>query len=171
MNFIKKFLHGKKLAQLGLVIGLALAFAAAPVFSGLASAEGNAQVIHVSGTFATTNATNLCDDIEDCVVDALTGSFNGGTNRLITVGFTESANYIAYHDSDRIDTNGYGVFEGEEYGIIDVNTEEFHSVSVSTSTDGCGSKLTLHMHGTIDLDSPGLEDQGTYEGILVKKNC
>lgn len=150
---------------------LALAFALAPVFAGTASATGNTQVIPVSGDFVTSTTSDLCDGIEDCVVDDLTGSFAGGTNRLITVDFIEVGNYILYEDETRIDTNGYGVFEGTEYGQVNVNTEEFTSISISTSTDGCGSKLILTFEGTIDLDSEGLDDQGTYEGILIKKTC
>lgn len=94
--------------------------------------------------------TSLCDSIEDCVVDSLSGSFEGGTNRLITVDFVETENRIILEDQSRVDTNGFGVFEGTEIGVINTNTEEFRSVSATTSTDGCGSKLILRFAGTID---------------------
>lgn len=60
------------------------------------------------------------------------------------------------------------MFEGNEYGAINVNTEQFNSVAKLTSTDGCGSVLLISYQGMIDLDSPGLENEGTYQGVLFK---
>ena len=155
----------------GAFLTLALFFAFNLV--GSTHATGGLVRLAVMGHFHTQALT--CpppDDTAQCVIDALT-TVPGkagltGTNKLVTADYTEDATSIYYHDYTTI-TSQYGQFQGNEHGTINKLTGEFHSNATLMSTDGCRSSLQLHNDGTIDLDT--LEDDGTYSGILVKKDC
>lgn len=132
------------------------------------AAAGSAQTIPVHGNFDT--LASSCpppDDDVQCVIDQLSGGLVG-TNKLITVDYTENSQYIIYHDATYITTQ-YGQFTGNEYGIINKQTGAFRSVGTLISDDGCGSTLKNYYNGQIDLET--LEDSGTYQGVLVKKSC
>jgi hypothetical protein len=149
-------------------VSLAMALAIMTASTNPAAAAGSAQTIPVRGTFHTIALT--CpppDENEQCVIDQLGGGLIG-TNKLITQNYTENSQYIAYHDSTYITTQ-YGLFTGDEYGVINKQTGAFQSVATLTSNDGCGSTLTNYNNGQIDLET--LEDSGTYQGVLVKKSC
>lgn len=160
MNYMKI----RQIFQVGMIAIFAFLTIPMPVH-----AEGNSQFIYVEGAFATQQPipSPLCAGLEDCVVDDLTGDLVG-TNRLITLDFTETDQYIFYQDATQI-INQYGVFDGEEYGVINKATGSFHSVSRTTSNDGCQSKLTISNSGFIDLET--LEDEGTYKGLLKLNQC
>lgn len=162
----------KKLRQ---VLALPVHFVAALVLAVMFVSPVSAQAApaHVSGQFQTLALT--CpppDDTEQCVIDQLSGDLVG-TNKLVTTSFTETATTIAYFDATTITITAgpYAgmVFSGQEHGVINVNTGEFHSTARLTSTDGCGSRLVTHNNGVINLET--LEDSGTYHGSIVIKGC
>lgn len=154
-----------------LPLNLVTAFVLAAMLVSPVSAQ--AEPARVSGEFQTLALT--CpppDDDEQCVIDELSGDLIG-TNKLVTTSFVETNHTIAYFDVSTITVTAgpYAgmVFEGEEHGVINVQTGEFHSTGRLMSTDGCGSRLIIHNNGVIDLDT--LEDSGTYQGTIIIKDC
>ncbi len=157
------------------VFKLPLHFVAALVLAAMlvSPVSAEAEPALISGQFQTLALT--CpppDDDEQCVIDRLSGDIVG-TNKLVTTSFAETDHAIAYFDTSTITITAgpYAgmVFEGEEHGVINVLTGEFHSTGRLTSTDGCGSRLITHNDGVIDLDT--LEDSGSYRGTIVVKGC
>ncbi|HSA83817.1 MAG TPA: hypothetical protein VLF20_02940 [Patescibacteria group bacterium] len=153
----------RKIFQIGLIALFAVISLPNPAY-----ATGETQVIQVTGHFQTQSLT--CpppDDTEQCVIDQLTGDLIG-TNKLVTISFTETPTMISYYDTTTM-ISQYGEFQGDEHGVIDLQTGEFHSQASFTSTDGCGSILTIHNRGVIDLET--LEDDGEYTGTLILRQC
>jgi hypothetical protein len=135
--------------------------------------SAQAEPARISGDFHTIALT--CpppDDDEQCVIDELGGDLVG-TNKLVTTSFVETNRTIAYFDTSTITITAgpYAgmTFEGQEHGVINVQTGEFHSTGRLTSTDGCGSRLITHNNGVIDLNT--LEDSGAYQGTIIIKSC
>ncbi|HUC90032.1 MAG TPA: hypothetical protein VMR45_04475 [Patescibacteria group bacterium] len=182
MNALKKIRNLKKIVQASLIMALALIVI--PNTALAASGSGSStRLIFVSGTFLTPpHPQSDCPagSGPDCQIDMLYGDLAGPDQ--LTTGFINDSQPIWSYLDYTLTTTPYGTFAGEERGLIDsragAHNGEFVSYRTSTSTDGCGSTLTLTFHGTIDLTgmtdpngNPVNPDHGTYAGVLVKKTC